>query len=368
MQANVEEIKSISKRKLKKIVNDPIKTAEAVNLVYVNDMQQGITRVRHGKNFSYFLGEEEITDPEVIKRIKGLVIPPAWENVWICVLDKGHLQATGTDAKKRKQYKYHALWNSFRNHTKFYRLQDFGKTLPAIRQQLTKDISLQGMPLQKVLATVVSLMDQTNIRIGNNLYEKLYGSFGLTTLKDKHVEIKGSLLRFTFKGKKGVSHDITIRNKKLSRIVQQCRDIPGKELFQYYDEDGKRNCIDSGMVNDYIKSLCGFDFTAKDFRTWSGTVQAFNACRELGFAETETATKKKIVEVIDMVAHRLGNTRTVCKKYYVHPAILQAYESRSLERYFRKLNEIEKSDASTLSPEEQIVMNILEEYTIPLAA
>jgi DNA topoisomerase-1 len=368
MQPNVEEIKSMSRRRMKKIVNDPIKTAEAVNLVYVNDTQPGITRLRQGKHFSYFMNDVEITDPLEIKRIKSLVIPPAWENVWICALDKGHLQATGTDAKKRKQYKYHALWNSFRNHTKFYRLQDFGKTLPAIRQQLEKDISLQGMPLQKVLATVVSLMEQTNIRIGNNLYEKLYGSFGLTTLKDKHVEIKGSQLRFTFKGKKGVSHDITIRNKKLSRIVQQCRDIPGKELFQYYDEEGKRNCIDSGMVNDYIKSLCGFDFTAKDFRTWSGTVQAFIACRELGFAETETATKKKIVEVIDIVALRLGNTRTVCKKYYVHPAILQAYETRSLERYFKKIDEMEKNDPAHLSPEEQVVMNILEEYTIPLAA
>jgi len=368
MENAVAEILSISKSQLRKIVNDPIKTAEAGNLVYVTDAQPGIERIRKGKHFHYYFNNERLTDEKEIKRIKSLVIPPAWESVWICPLEKGHLQATGIDAKKRKQYKYHQLWNTLRNHTKFYRLHEFGKTLPTIRQQLEKDISLPGMPLQKVLATVVSLMERTNIRIGSNLYEKLYGSFGLTTLKDKHVKITGSQLRFTFKGKKGVSHDITIRNKKLSSIVQKCKDIPGKELFQYYDEFGQRNCIDSGMVNDYIKNLCGYDFTAKDFRTWSGTVQAFMAFKELGYGETDSETKKKTVEVINIVASRLGNTRNVCKKYYIHPAILVLYENKILDKYFNKMEEIEKVMAFDLTVEEKIVMNILEEYTVSLPA
>ncbi len=365
MPTTAAEILTLSRSKLRKIVNDPVKTAEAVNLIYVNDTDPGIRRVRKGKSFYYVMNDLKVEDKEEIKRIKSLVIPPAWEDVWICPLDKGHLQATGIDAKKRKQYKYHSLWTVLRNHTKFYRLYDFGQTLPTIRRQLEKDLSLPGMPLQKVLATVVSLMEITNIRIGNNIYEKLYGSFGLTTLKDKHVSVKGSLLRFTFKGKKGISHDITIRNKKLSSIIQKCKDIPGKELFQYYDESGSRQSIDSGMVNEYIKDLCGFDFTAKDFRTWSGTIQAFIACKELGFAETQTEFRKKSVEVIDKVARHLGNTRNVCKKYYIHPAILLYYENRELGKYFDKLSSIDKEELELeQSVEEKVVLSILGDYKI----
>jgi DNA topoisomerase-1 len=365
MPGTAAEILTITRSKLKKIVNDPVKTAEAVNLIYVNDTEPGIRRVKKGKVFSYLIQDQELEDENELKRIRSLVIPPAWENVWICTNEKGHLQATGIDAKNRKQYKYHQLWTTLRNHTKFYRLYDFGQTLPAIRRQLEKDLSKPGMPLKKVLATVVSLMEITNIRIGNNLYEKLYGSFGLTTLKDKHVSIKGSQLRFTFKGKKGIPHDITIRNKKLSSIVQKCKDIPGKELFQYYDESGKRESIDSGMVNDYIRDICGFDFTAKDFRTWSGTVQAFVASRELGFAETQTELKRKTVEIIDRVAKHLGNTRNVCKKYYIHPAILRFYETRELEKYFSNLESIRKEDLELeQSMEEKIVLSILEDYKI----
>ena len=365
MPGTAAEILTISKSKLKKIVNDPVKTAEAVNLMYVNDMEPGIRRVRDGKAFYYTLDEQLVEDENELKRIKSLVIPPAWENVWICTNEKGHLQATGIDAKNRKQYKYHHLWTTLRNHTKFYRLYDFGKTMPVIRRQLEKDLSRHGMPLQKVLATVVSLMEITNIRIGNELYEKLYGSFGLTTLKGKHVSIKGSKLRFTFKGKKGISHDITIRNKKLSSIVQKCKDIPGKELFQYYDESGSRQSIDSGMVNEYIRDICGFDFTAKDFRTWSGTVQAFIGAREIGFAETQTELKKKSVEIIDRVAKHLGNTRNVCKKYYIHPAILLFYETRELGKYFSKLESVSKEELELeQSMEEKIVLSILEDYKI----
>lgn len=289
------------------------------------------------------------------------MLPPAWENVWICRLQNGHLQATGQDGKKRKQYRYHPFWNSLRNQAKFFRLLDFGKTLPAIRLQLEQDLSLPGLSQDKVLAAVVMLMERTNIRVGNNIYEKLYGSFGLTTLKDKHVNIKGASLRFSFKGKKGVQHDISMKNKKLAQIVQRCKDIPGKELFQYYDESGASHTIDSGMVNEYIKKISGKDFTAKDFRTWAGTVNAFLAFKEIGLAETETATRKNIVEALDKVAAQLGNTRTVCKKYYVHPLIISMYESKTLDKYFKDLEEIAADDSyADLTSDEKIIMKILE--------
>ncbi|WP_332023481.1 DNA topoisomerase IB, partial [Kaistella sp.] len=261
---------SLSPSKIVKIMKDPVKSAKAVSLVYTNDRESdGITRRKRGKKYVYYYGDERIKDQEEIQRINKLAIPPAWENVWICGLQNGHLQATGIDAKKRKQYRYHPIWNALRNHTKFYRMLQFGYALPQIRLNLEKDLSLKTLEKRKVLAVVVSLMERTNIRIGNNVYEKLYGSFGLTTLKDKHVNIKGQKINFSFKGKKGIYHDIDLKNAKLAKAVQNCKDIPGKELFQYYDEDGKRHAVDSGMVNEYIKEISGDDFTAKDFRTWS---------------------------------------------------------------------------------------------------
>ena len=278
MDTTSEAEVKLSPRKIKSIGSDPVKTAKAINLVYVNDTDEGIIREKQGDKFKYLFKNEKIQDDETLLRIKHLVLPPAWTNVWICPKENGHLQATGLDVKGRKQYKYHADWNKFRNQTKFYRLHQFGNVLPAIRLQLEKDLALPTLGQQKVLAAVVSLMERTNIRVGNNFYEKLYGSYGLTTLKDKHVKIEGNKLKFAFKGKKGVFHDISIKNNKLSKIVKQCRDIPGKELFQYFDENGERRSIDSGMVNDYIKIISGgSDFTAKDFRTWAGTVQAFLA-------------------------------------------------------------------------------------------
>ena len=297
-----DEILQLPKRKIRSILGDTEKSAQAVNLIYVHDNTPGIRRVKTGKSFNYVLEDANpIIDDDNLQRIKSLVIPPAWESVWICDLPNGHLQATGIDVKKRKQYRYHPLWNSLRNHTKYFRLYQFGKVLPSIRLQLEKDLSLPGLPVEKVLATVISLMERTNIRVGNSMYEKLYGSFGLTTLKDKHVAIAGNSLNFTFKGKKGVHHDISIKNRKLSNIVKACRDIPGKELFQYYTADGERKSIDSGMVNDYIRKISGGDFTAKDFRTWSGTLHAFLAFKELGFFETATEAKKKVLEALDKV-------------------------------------------------------------------
>ena len=290
-----------------------------------------------------------------------MAIPPAWEDVWICNLQNGHLQATGVDAKKRKQYRYHPVWNALRNHTKFYRMLQFGAVLPEIRLNLEKDLSHRKLDQRKVLALVVSLMERTNIRIGNNIYEKLYGSFGLTTLKDRHVEFTGEKIRFNFKGKKGIYHDIELKNKKIAKAVKKCKEIPGKELFQYYDEDNNRQSIDSGMVNSYIKEISGEDFTAKDFRTWAGTVNAFLAFKELGPAENATETKKKIVEALDKVAKHLGNTRTVCKKYYVHPQIINLYENKSIKKYMDALDKIEIDDNKAgLTREEAIIMQILE--------
>ncbi len=360
MTAIDEMVELLPKKQMAKIIKDPVKTAEAANLVYVTDATPGIIRQKKAKDFFYSLGEEKIKDEDHLKRIKSLVIPPAWENVWICALENGHLQATGVDVKLRKQYRYHPAWNALRNHTKFFRLLEFGEALPTIRLQLEKDISTSGLTQQKVLATVVSLMQRTNIRVGNNIYEKLYGSFGLTTLKDKHVQFKGASIKFSFVGKKGIKHNIGLKNKKLAAIVQKCRDIPGKELFQYYNEDGSRHSIDSGMVNEYIKNISGKDFSAKDFRTWSGTVNAFLAFKEIGLAENDSARKKNIVHALDKVAEHLGNTRTVCKKYYVHPLIISLYENHSLDKYFKQLDKIEVDDGKAdLTKEEKLIMKIL---------
>ncbi len=356
-----EMIDQLPKRKIKHILRDPVKTAEVISLVYVSDNSNGIIRKKYGDKFHYFIKDKRIEDEKILSRIKSLVIPPAWENVWICALHNGHLQATGNDARNRKQYRYHPHWNALRNHTKFYRMIDFGKALPSIRLQLEKDISQPALPLKKILATIVSLMERTNIRVGNNVYEKLYGSFGLTTLKDKHVQIAGSELSFCFKGKKGILHNITLKNKKLAKIVQQSKDIPGKELFQYIDEQGERHSIDSGMVNDYLKEISGSDFTAKDFRTWAGTVNAFLAFKEIGLADSQKAVKENVVRALDKVAEQLGNTRTVCKKYYVHPMMLSLYETSEMEKYFSQLDEIEKDDdKASLTAEEKMIMKILE--------
>jgi DNA topoisomerase I len=355
-----EEIPKVSKKKLKSIINDEEKTARAANLIYVTDKEHGIERERRNDKFEYYYKGEKIRDDEELLRIKHLVIPPAWTKVWICKKENGHLQATGFDVKNRKQYRYHPHWNSLRNHTKFYRLIDFGKTLPAIRLQLQQDINAPGLSSKKVLAAVVSLMERTNIRVGNSFYEKTYGSFGLTTLKDKHVKFNGNSVSFAFVGKKGVSHNITLKNKKLAGIIKKCRDIPGKELFQFYDDEGNHHSIDSGIVNNYIREISNADFTAKDFRTWAGTVQAFLALRSIGCCDTQAETKRRIVEALDIVSKQLGNTRTVCKKYYVHPLILSLYESGELEKYIKELDEIEKKDTKIdLSPEEKIVMKIL---------
>ena len=361
MSDAISELPKVSKKKLKAIVKDEEKTAIAANLIYVTDKEPGIERKKKGEKFEYYFKQKKIKDDEELLRIKHLVIPPAWTHVWICKKANGHLQATGYDVKNRKQYRYHPHWNLLRNHTKFYRLLNFGRVLPDIRAQLEKDISAPELPLKKVLAAIVKLMERTNIRVGNSFYEKTYGSFGLTTLKDKHVKFNGNSVSFAFTGKKGVSHNIVLKNKKLAGIIKKCRDVPGKELFQFYDEEGNHHSIDSGLVNNYIREISNADFTAKDFRTWAGTIDAFLALKSVGCCDTQAETKRKIVEALNIVSEHLGNTRTVCKKYYVHPLILSLYENKKLEKYIQELdNAGNNKDKIGLTPEEEIVLKILE--------
>lgn len=360
MAQSPDDLPKLSSKKLKSIVRNEEKTALAAKLKYVSDSEVGIGRKKKGKGFEYLFEGSAVKDDETLLRIKQLAIPPAWKRVWICSQDNGHLQATGYDAKGRKQYRYHANWNQLRNHTKFYKTLDFGKCLPEIRKQLKKDLSDKELTLRKVLATVVSLMEHTQIRIGSAAHEKENGSFGLTTFNDRHVTFKGNAVKFSFKGKKGIHHTVNMRNKKLAHIIRQCKEVPGRKLFQFYDDEGNRQSIDSGMVNEYIREISGKDFTAKDFRTWSGTIYAFQTLEDMGCCETVAVAKRKINEAIDAVSNQLGNTRAVCRKYYVHPKILEMYEDKRLRKYFlNKRKEKYNFGDDILTPDEQAVIHIL---------
>ncbi|WEK33500.1 MAG: DNA topoisomerase IB [Candidatus Pseudobacter hemicellulosilyticus] len=362
MLNSAENITQLSHREMLDIHRDYQQAAAIASLVYVDDNMPGIRRYRKGKGFYFMRNKKRLDNKEEIARIRKLAIPPAWTEVWICPLSNGHLQATGKDLRKRKQYRYHPNWQEVRNETKFHRLYEFGKVLPRLRLLLEKDITRKELCQEKVLATVISLMERTYIRIGSNDYEKMYGSYGLTTFKDNHVSIEGNALRFSFKGKKGVYHSISLKNKRLATIVRACRDIPGKELFQYYDADGQRHAIDSGMVNEYIRKATGGDYTSKDFRTWAGTLNILRSFRIIGQALTEAEKKKKVVEALDAVSMRLGNTRTVCRKYYVHPGIIRLYEADNLQKYLDQLNDIEEPDNRTdLTSEEKVLMKVLKQ-------
>jgi DNA topoisomerase-1 len=357
-----EPVLTLTHAELLRADKDYEKAANAVNLVYVRDNMPGILRFRKGKGFTYLFEGQTLKDRHELKRIRKLAIPPAWTEVWICPLDNGHIQATGFDLRKRKQYRYHSLWAHVRSETKFHRLYEFGKLLPRLRAQLEEDLQIRELNQEKVLATVISLMERTYIRIGNSNYEKLYGSYGLTTLKGKHVSVNGAHIRFTFRGKKGIQHEITLKNKKLARMVEQCRDIPGKELFQYYDEDGNRKIIESGMVNEYIKKSTGKDFSAKDFRTWAGSVHALETLHSMEDTDSDSERKKNIVAVLDSVSKKLGNSRAICKKYYVHPGLLRLYEENAISRYTRSLDQVENQEESNgLTSAEKVLLKILKE-------
>jgi DNA topoisomerase-1 len=304
-----------------------------------------------------------VRDKDVLQRIRSLVLPPAWENVWICPLEHGHLQATGIDARGRRQYRYHPQYRLIRNQTKFHRMLDFAKALPGIREQVERDLKRPGLPREKVIATVVRLLETTFIRVGNEEYAKENSSFGLTTLRDRHVKIEGSTMRFHFRGKSAQTHDVTIEDKRLARIVRECRDLPGYELFQYVDDCGELHAIDSSDVNGYLHQVSGGSFSAKDFRTWAGTVQAALALADIGPFTSETQAKRHVVEAIKRTAARLGNRPATCRNYYVHPAILEAYMDGTLVEAIQK-----PRGAGPLHPEEQCVVDVIRKRTAALRA
>ena len=308
--------------------NEHADSARAVGLRYVTDAMPGIGRRAVNEGFEYTGPDGRvIRDADVLERIRKLVIPPAWTDVWICPTERGHLQVTARDAKGRKQYRYHARYREIRDETKFSRMIAFSEVLPKIREGVEQDISLPELAREKVLATVVWLLERTLIRVGNDEYARDNKSFGLTTLRRRHVAVSGAKLRFEFRGKSGVAHTVAVTDRRIARIVQHCQELPGQELFQYLDADGKRQTIDAEDINEYLRQKAGRQVTAKDFRTWAGTILAAMALCDIGPAETEADVKANIVRVIDEVAKRLGNTRAVCRKYYVHPAVLEAYRS-----------------------------------------
>lgn len=315
------------------LADDPATIAHAVKLRYVSASGKGYTRMKNGKGMYYMdAAGKKITDNDVLERIRKLVLPPAWENVWICPYENGHLQATGVDALGRRQYRYHARWAAVRNETKYYRLLQFGKMLPRIRRQINKDLRRRELDKPRVIAIALRVMEETLMRVGNAAYEKKYQSHGLTTLHNNHVKINGNEMFFRFRGKKGVMHKINLRHASLAKLLKKVRDIPGQELFQYY-EKGEVYSLDSGEVNEYLKTCTNEEFTCKDFRTWAGTLQALHLLAGCEACETQAARKKNVVDVLDEVAKKLGNTRAVCKKYYVHPCLIQLYEADSLGNY-----------------------------------
>ncbi|MEJ6979158.1 DNA topoisomerase IB [Pedobacter sp. P351] len=334
---------------------------EENNLIYLTDSAPGITRVARRGTFKYFNQKsEEVIDDKTLDRIKKLVLPPAWQNVWIAPKQNAHLQATGIDQAGRKQYRYHHDWAKSRNENKFYRLLEFGKKLPEFRKNLKKDLRRREMDERKVLAISISLMEKTLIRIGSESYKHLYGSYGLSTLRDKHIKIDGGAMKLSFKGKKGVQHEIDLNDRTLAKLVKKCRDIPGQELFQYYTTGGDKKSIDSGMINRYIKEIACCDFTAKDFRTWFGTLEALRIYSEYEFTDLESKRKKVTVAMLDKVSSKLGNTRTVCKKYYVFPPLIASYENGTLYPYLKKVKRVLPTTVNTgLTADEKVLLTYL---------
>ena len=310
--------------------DDPLASARAAGLRHTGDDQPGIRRVKAGRAFRYLDARGRPVKSRDLKRIRSLVIPPAWTDVWISPDPRGHLQATGRDVRGRKQYRYHPKWREVRDGTKYGRLIEFGRALPVIRRRTEADLRRAGLPRAKVLAAVVKLLEKTFIRVGNDEYARDNHSFGLTTMRDGHVKISGSTVRFLFRGKSGIEHELSLDDRRLAKIVKQCRDLPGQELFQYRDERGAVVDVGSADVNAYLKDATGEDFTSKDFRTWAGTVLAATLLRDYETVDSEARARKNIVAAIEQVAKRLGNTRAVCRKCYVHPAVIDAYLDGSM--------------------------------------
>ena len=341
---------------------DPPAAAKAAGLRYVHDDRPGIRREAVRDGFRYLDAHgEPVGDDATLKRIRSLAIPPAWTDVWICPQANGHLQATGRDARGRKQYRYHPKWREVRDEVKYERMINFGKALPQIRKEVDRALSLPGLPRDKVLATIVYLLEATMMRIGNDEYARENKSYGLTTLRNRHVKIDGSDVEFRFRGKSGVYHDVKVHDRRLARIIQRTRDLPGQDLFQYLDEDGERHTVGSSDVNDYLRAITGEDYTAKDFRTWSGTVLAALALQEFESFDSDAQAKKNVVRAIESVAEKLGNTPSVCRKCYVHPAVLDAYlDGTMLEGLRARAEESLVEELQDLQPEEAAVLAMLQ--------
>ncbi|MFT3783955.1 MAG: DNA topoisomerase IB [Nibricoccus sp.] len=350
-------------RELATIAPDPVASAKSAGLRYVSDERPGITRKSAGKTFAYFGTDgKRITEEKTLGRIKRLAIPPAWTEVWICPLENGHLQATGRDVRGRKQYRYHADWREARDETKYERVLAFGRALPKIRQRVARDLKQRGLPRNKVLAAMVRLLETTLIRVGNDEYAKENHSFGLSTMLDRHAKIQHGTIHFDFRGKSGKQHTIDLHDPQLAQIVRQVQDLPGQELFQYVDEDGKPQDITSQDVNDYLRETAGEEFSAKDFRTWSGTVLAAIALREFEKFDTKAQAKKNLVEAIKHVSERLGNTPAICKKCYIHPIVMNSYlDGTTVEMLRQKTEKTLRNEITRLKPEESAVLAFLQQ-------
>jgi DNA topoisomerase-1 len=344
------------------IVTDPVEAAEEAGLRYVSDERPGYTRKAKGDDFEYFDTQgKPITDETRLLRIKRIAVPPAYTDVWICPTANGHIQATGRDARGRKQYRYHEKWREARDETKYDRMLIFGAALAKIRDRVEADLALPGLPKNKVLATIVSIMERTFIRVGNEEYARENRSYGLTTMRNRHIKVQGAKLRFNFRGKSGVKHEVDVHDRRLARIVKKLQDLPGQEVFGYLDDDGTIHNISSQDVNDYLREITGEDFTAKDFRTWAGTVLAAVALNATEAFETKKQAKQNIKHAIGAVAKILGNTPAVCRKCYVHPAVLETYLSGSMiEGLRRKTEEALEANAPDLRSVEAAVMKFLQ--------
>jgi DNA topoisomerase I len=346
------------------ITPDPVESAASAGLRYVTDDRPGIKRRRSGKGFRYVRPDgTPVQDEPTLRRIASLVIPPAWTDVWITTDPWGHLQATGRDAKGRKQYRYHPRWRAVRDETKYERMIAFGETLPSIRARVDHDLRKAGLAREKVLATVVRLLETTLIRVGNEEYARENRSYGLTTLRTRHVDVNGSELRFSFRGKSGKKHEVALHDRRLARVIRRLQELPGQEVFQYVDDDGARATIDSDDVNAYLREIAGQDFSAKDFRTWAGTVLCAVALRELDGAASEAEAKRNVAQVVKRVAQQLGNTPAVCRACYVHPTVIESYlEAGPDQSFARALGRELAATAETesaLSEDEVAVLRLL---------
>ncbi len=338
------------------------KDLRRAELVYVDDKIKGYSRKRSSPGFIYFdPGGKRIQDPETLDRIKKLAIPPAWDKVWICPKENGYLQVTGVDKKGRKQYIYHSDWTKISQENKFKKMVFFGEVLPHIRRKVSLDMNGQELSKEKILATVVWLLEHTFIRVGNDEYAKENNSFGLTTLRSRHVTVRGENVHFEFRGKSGIDHSITFAHPRVSKIIKECIELPGYEIFQYLDERGEKHDIDSSDVNAYLKMLSGDEITAKDFRTSGGTALGADTLHSLGFFETEKGARKNIVAAVKKVSEYLGNTPSVCRSYYIHPVVFDTYQERILIPHFDKVF-LGKRKEDGLSKKEYALLTLLKEY------